>query len=165
MSLWLNLVRLMTPTSWAWTLASLATVALCFNVASLVVRRWMGMRLENIEIDLYPLRWASYLTNMLTACISSTICRVYYPNTPGLVQRGKARVPERTILYSFNLLWLLWAVCGGIFVTNFLLSNYLAILIKPVLEEPVDTVQVKRGSDLLLSSSCPLALRMCMSDP
>ena len=53
---WLNLVKLMTPTSWAWTLASLATVALCFNVASLVVRRWMGMRLENIEIDLWPFR-------------------------------------------------------------------------------------------------------------
>ena len=53
---WLNLVNLMTPTSWAWTLASLATVALCFNVASLVVRRWMGMRLENIEIDLWPFR-------------------------------------------------------------------------------------------------------------
>ena len=53
---WLNLVMLMTPTSWAWTLTSLATVALCFNVASLVVRRWMGMRLENIAIDLWPLR-------------------------------------------------------------------------------------------------------------
>ena len=53
---WLNLVKLMTPTTWAWTLASLATVALCFNVASLVVRRWMGMRLENIEIDLWPFR-------------------------------------------------------------------------------------------------------------
>ena len=57
MSPWLNLVDLMTPTSWAWTLASLATVALCFNVASLlVVWRWMGMRLENIEIDLCPFR-------------------------------------------------------------------------------------------------------------
>ena len=53
---WLNLVKLMSPTSWAWTLASLATVALCFNVASLVVRRWMGMRLENIEVDLWPFR-------------------------------------------------------------------------------------------------------------
>ena len=53
---WLNLVKLLTPTSWALTLASLATVALCFNVASLVVRRWMGMRLENIEIDLCPIR-------------------------------------------------------------------------------------------------------------
>ena len=49
MSPWLNLTKLMTPISWAWTLASLATVALCFNVTSLVVRRWMRMRLENIE--------------------------------------------------------------------------------------------------------------------
>ena len=53
---WLNLMKLLTPASWAWTLASLITVALCFNVASLVVRRWMGMRLENIEIDLWPFR-------------------------------------------------------------------------------------------------------------
>ena len=53
---WLNLVMLLTPTSWAWTLASLATVALCFNVTSLMVRRWMGMRLENIAIDLWPFR-------------------------------------------------------------------------------------------------------------
>ena len=53
---WLNLTKLMTPTSWAWTLASLVSVALCFNVASLVVRRWMGMRLKNIEIDLCPFR-------------------------------------------------------------------------------------------------------------
>ena len=60
---WLNLLNLMTPTSWAWTLASLATVALCFDVASLVVRRWMGMRLENIEIDLWPLRWQSTINN------------------------------------------------------------------------------------------------------
>ena len=44
---WLNLARLMTPTSWAWILASLATVALCFNVSSWVVKRRMGMRLEN----------------------------------------------------------------------------------------------------------------------
>ena len=56
MSPWLNLVKLLTPISWAWTLGSLATVALCFNFASLVVRRWMGMRLENIAIDLWPLR-------------------------------------------------------------------------------------------------------------
>ena len=53
---WLNLVKLMTPTSWAWILASLATVALSFNVASLVVRTWMGIRLKNVEIDLWPLR-------------------------------------------------------------------------------------------------------------
>ena len=53
---WLNLVKLMTPTSWAWILASLATVALSFNVASLGVRSWMGIRLKNVEIDLWPLR-------------------------------------------------------------------------------------------------------------
>ena len=72
-------------------------------------------------------------------------------------------MPERTSLHSFNLLWLMWAVCGGFFVTNFLLSNWLAILIKPVFEKPVDTVQVRLGSELMVRMSCPLALRMCTS--
>ena len=58
-----------------------------------------------------------------------------------IVHRGKARVPERTSLHSFNLLWLMWAVCGGFFITNFLLSNWLTILIKPEFEDPVDTAQ------------------------
>ena len=53
---WLNLLKLMDPYSWALTLASLVSLALCFNVASLVVMRWMGMRLANIEIDLWPFR-------------------------------------------------------------------------------------------------------------
>ena len=60
-----------------------------------------------------------------------------------IVQRIKARVPERTSLHSFNLLWLMWAVCGGFFITNFILSNWLPILIKPVFEKPIDTAQVK----------------------
>ena len=59
-----------------------------------------------------------------------------------IVRRGKARVPERTSLHSFNLLWLMWAVCGGFFITNFLLSNWLPVLIKPVFEKPVNNAQV-----------------------
>ena len=72
--------------------------------------------------------------------------RVYFPHTPSLVQRaqGKARVPERTSLHSFNLLWLLWAVCGGFFITNVILSNWVTILIKPVFEEPVENAKVTR---------------------
>ena len=78
--------------------------------------------------------------------------RLFFPYTTRLVQktqysfykklkivmRGKARVPERTSLHSFNLLWLMWAVCGGFFITNFLLSNWLPVLIKPVFEKPVN---------------------------
>ena len=60
MSPWLNIVRLMTPTSWVWTLASLVSVALCFNVSSWVVKRRMGMRLENIEIDLLPFKYINF---------------------------------------------------------------------------------------------------------
>ena len=53
---WLNLTDLMTPTSWAWTLSSLASVVLVLNLASLALKRWMGIRVANIEIDLYPFR-------------------------------------------------------------------------------------------------------------
>ena len=53
------ILALMPPTSWAWTLASLLSVVLYFNVASQVVRRaWWGggIRLVNTEIDLFPFR-------------------------------------------------------------------------------------------------------------
>ena len=59
-----------------------------------------------------------------------------------IVKRSKARVPERTSLHSFNLLWLMWAVCGGFFITNFILSVWLTILMKQEFETPVDNVQV-----------------------
>ena len=86
------------------------------------------------------------------------LCRVYFPYTTRLikrtqfsinkkmkiVQRSKARVPERTSLHTFNLLWLMWAVCGGFFITNFILAVWLELLVKPVYEEPVDTAQVKK---------------------
>ena len=69
--------------------------------------------------------------------------RVYFPTTTRLVQRGKARVPERTSLHSFNLLWLMWAVCGGFFIPNFILSVWLTLLVKPQFENPVETAKVK----------------------
>ena len=59
-----------------------------------------------------------------------------------IVKRNKARVPERTSLHSFNLLWLMWAVCGGFFITNFILAVWLELLVKPVFEKPVDNAQV-----------------------
>ena len=57
---WLNLTKLMSPTSWMWILASLVSVAFCFNISSRFVSRKMGMKLENIEIDLYPFRYIDY---------------------------------------------------------------------------------------------------------
>ena len=45
-------------------------------------------------------------------------------------------------LSSFSLLWLVWAVCGGLFITNFILCNYLKVLVKPVFERPIDTAQM-----------------------
>ena len=36
----------------------------------------------------------------------------------------------------------MWAVCGGLGITNFLLGNYMAVLVDPVFEKPVETAQV-----------------------
>ena len=53
----MNLITLMQPASWAWIFASVLAVVLCFNGTSLLVKRLLtGIRLHNIEIDLYPLR-------------------------------------------------------------------------------------------------------------
>ena len=57
---WLNLINLMSPTSWMWILASLVSVTFCFNIASRFVSRKMGLKLENIEIDLCPFRYIDY---------------------------------------------------------------------------------------------------------
>ena len=113
----------------------------------------MGMRLENIEIDLWPFRWIYFNLHSVHMYI---LCRLYFPyitrqvkrtqysinKKMKIVKRSKARVPERTSLHSFNLLWLMWAVCGGFFITSFILSNFVAILMKPVFEKPVDTANV-----------------------
>ena len=41
----------------------------------------------------------------------------------------------------------MWAVCGGFFITNFILCNYLKVLVQPVFEKPVDSSEdvVTRG--------------------
>ena len=136
---WLNLVKLLTPISWTWTFASLLATVLCFNISSIVVK-WMGMKLTNVEIDLYPLRWLK-IHILYDEVLKNCYFRVYFPYTSA-VQRGKARVPTRTNLLSFNTLWLMWAVCGGVGITNFLLGNYMAVLVDPVFEKPVETAQV-----------------------
>ena len=46
----------MTPAGWVWTFSSLAVVVLCYFGLSLLVRRFMGMKIVNIEIDLFPFR-------------------------------------------------------------------------------------------------------------
>ena len=48
----------------------------------------------------------------------------------------------------------MWAVCGGFFITNFILSNFVAIMLTPVFEEPVETANVtlQNHSTQLLSS-------------
>ena len=140
----MNLTKLMSPTSWMWILASLVSVTFCFNIASRFVSRKMRMKLENIEIDLYPFRYIDYylisLFLHLHKCYISCKYRVYIPYRPNL-----ARVRDRSrSLHSFNILQILWAVCGGFFITNFLLCNYLPVLVKRVFEKPAETAQVTK---------------------
>ena len=70
--------------------------------------------------------------------------RVLFPSPYRGVWDG-ARVLGRTSLLATNLVWLLWAVWGGFFITKIILSNWLAITIKPVFDKPVDTAEVGRG--------------------
>ena len=51
-----NQVRLMSPASWAASCASLLAVVGCLNLASLLVRRHMAMRVQTRELLLYPFR-------------------------------------------------------------------------------------------------------------
>ena len=92
---------------------------------------------------------------------------MYFPssNTPShkLARVSKSRVPGKTSFYSFNLLWLVWAVGGGLFITKFLLCNWLAILVKPVFEDPVDTVQVESKIPVIPIYVYSNIGRMCMS--
>ena len=106
---WLNLVKLMTPTSWAWTLASLVSVVLCFNGISLLVRRFMAIRLRTVEIDLYPLRFTFYFMFMLSTflCILEFIFLVKKP--------GQARPVFRT---EPTCIHLTCCGCCGLFVED-----------------------------------------------
>ena len=85
-----------------------------------------------------------------------------------------ARVLGRTSLLATNLVWLLWAVWGGFFITKIILSNWLAITIKPVFDKPVDTAEVGRGQrevnglvnkfHMKVTLSTTKCFRMCMKE-
>ena len=63
------------------------------------------------------------------------------PTQPNPTRRGRGKVAVMTSLYSFNLVRMVWAVAGGLFITNCLLSNYFGALMKPVFETPVESAQ------------------------
>ena len=84
----------MTPAGWVWTFSSLAVVVLCYFGLSLLVRRFMGMKIVNIEIDLFPFR-SQYLDEDLC---SSLVFRVYFPVELEKKGKAKARVPEQSSL-------------------------------------------------------------------
>ena len=44
----------------------------------------------------------------------------------------------------------MWAVCGGFFITNFILCNWLPVLIEPVFENPVDNAQDVYDRDITI---------------
>ena len=120
--------------------------------AVLQCRKYNGQEVDGDEACEYRNRLVAFqVIHMFNMCIMKaklSICRVHFPLTANRAQisetGGKARVPKWTSLNSFNLLWLLWAICGGFFITNFLLSNWLTMLVMPVFDKPVDIAQVIR---------------------
>ena len=53
---WLNLTKLMTPTSWSWTFVSLISIVLYFNCTTFLVKKWMDGKTVTREIALFPFR-------------------------------------------------------------------------------------------------------------
>ena len=96
-----------------------------------------------------PMRWTfevSFRSRALYTFLH--ISRVLLPTIIRQSTEGRA-VLKRKGLMSFNFLWLLWAVCGGIFITNIINSNWLASTVKPKFaEKPVDTAQVRWDENL-----------------
>ena len=93
----LSLANLMTPAGWVWTFSSLAVVVICYCGLSLLVRRFMGMKIVNIEIDLFPFR-SQYLDEDDLG--SSLVFRVYFPVEHEKKGKAKARVPEQSSLQA-----------------------------------------------------------------
>ena len=85
----------MTPAGWVWTFSSLAVVVICYFGLSLLVRRFMGMKVVNIEIDLFPFRSSIY---MKTTYVHLWCSRVYFPVELEKKGKAKARVPEQSSL-------------------------------------------------------------------
>ena len=80
--------------------------------------------------------------SILSFWFSRYFSRVYLPSITAHSKRGK-HISKIKSLHSFNLLWLLWTVCGGIFITIIIHSNWLAVSIKPKFaDNPVDTAEV-----------------------
>ena len=140
---WLNLTKLMTPTSWSWTFVSLISIVLYFNCTTFLVKKWMDGKIITREIALYPFRfkacWQVYVKYLH---LWLTFYRINYPvDNNGQPTSRRTSTSKKTSLRSFNFLFSLWAVCGQ-FIQFFLLCDYLTVLVKPVFEDPVNSAQV-----------------------
>ena len=63
--------------------------------------------------------------------------------SPGPALLYRVSFPAPPVFRSLNLVWLVWAVGGGFFLTNFILSSYITILIRPMFGKPLMTAEVK----------------------
>ena len=110
-----------------------------------------------------PMRWTfevSFRSRALYTFLH--ISRVLLPTIIRQSTEGRA-VLKRRGLMSFNFLWLLWAVCGGIFITNIINSNWLASTVKPKFaEKPVDTAQVRWAR--IMPGTHSFWRRMCLRE-
>ena len=101
--------------------------------------------------------------SILSSWFSRYSSRVYLPSITAYSKRGN-HISKINSLHSFNLLWLLWTVCGGIFITIIIHSNWLAVTIKPKFaDNPVDTAQVTFPLDANIQDLY-LIKRMCLRE-
>ena len=110
-----NLINLFPPLIWGYTFLSIFFILLFFIISTKLYSK-IGLR-ENIiteEILLVPFR----------------IKIVSTEQSPKNVELG----------FSSSLALLLWSIWGG-FILHMMLSNYLAVLMKPSYEKPIDTLQ------------------------
>ena len=82
LSPWLNLTKLMTPTSWACILVSILSVVFCFNAGSVVLKKKMGIGMKFIELNLYPFRFEK-----ISPCLTKYI---FFPCLQGVFSQPRA---------------------------------------------------------------------------
>ena len=68
----------------------------------------------------------------------SFYCIIFRLRIPNVTERLRRDSEGRT--FTSNLVFTIWAVFGG-FILHFLLCNYLAVLLRPRYEEPVETAK------------------------
>ena len=94
----------------------------------------------------------------------SFYCIIFRLRIPNVTERLRRDSEGRT--FTSNLVFTIWAVFGG-FILHFLLCNYLAVLLRPRYEEPVETSKdlIKRDITPFLWPTGGIYVQLFASSP